>query len=191
MSAEKYERKSLLWILTQAQYHQVVFPTLQEIQNESVLELGCGTGRFTKVFYKQNKVVCLDKNPHLFQLKDIPIIKGDATDLDSALNDKKFDRILSFSMTEYLSAIEIQVLFSQVSKHLVSNGTFMCSFVANQGLGSLYVLAARYIRNTTKHSYSLNFLAEAAEKAGMKIIKRQNVKLGFLNYLYILTFQKV
>ena len=158
---DKYDWQKILW---RNPSDKKILPILRSIKGKTVCDVGCGTGYYTKFFLKHsNKVVGVDQNPHLLNLK-IKLYKADATDFSKSLK-IKVDVVFSGWMTEYLNQQELLAFFQESYKALGSNGTLITTIIANKGWGWLYINAAHYIRGISKYCYNKKTITKLAKKA--------------------------
>jgi GT2 family glycosyltransferase/2-polyprenyl-3-methyl-5-hydroxy-6-metoxy-1,4-benzoquinol methylase/glycosyltransferase involved in cell wall biosynthesis len=100
-------------------------------EGKRVLELGCGPGMMTRVFFENGcKVVGVDNNPEL--LEDVQkfcekVIILDIEDIswDEILEDRRFDVIVAADVLEHLR--EPAACLQQLSKYLAEDGCFVIS----------------------------------------------------------------
>jgi SAM-dependent methyltransferase len=183
MDASSYDERTALSLLLGAEINKTISRVVSEIRNKRVLELGCGTGRYTKLYYKNNSVKCVDVNPHLFTVEEVPIISGNATQLDALLDQgEEFDFILSFWMTEYLNQAEVLQTLRLSKGYLTEGGKIIFTFVSKGVWGRLYVLGSK-LKGIDKLNYSLRSLRKLSSTLGLAIdqaipIKRFGCELG-------------
>jgi SAM-dependent methyltransferase len=183
LDAQAYEKKTLMSVLFAAENARVIGEIVGKITKKRVLELGCGTGRYTRLYHQRNEVTCIDINPHLFAVRGVQIIGGDATRLDLLLDKKeKFDFILSFWMTEYLNQAEVLQTLRQSKGYLTEEGKIIFTFVSKGVWGRLYVLGSK-LKGIDKYNYSLRSLRKLSSTLGLAIeqaipIKRFGCELG-------------
>lgn len=163
------DRKSLLYYLGRIPSDKQIVPLLKKIKNQSVLDVGIGTGYYTKYLIDNNRVMGIDQNPHLCRLP-VNVIKGDATEIDKLVSNEKFDIVLSTWMTEYLDIDELSMFVRASKKVLKTGGSLTFTVLENRGLGGIYVALAKRIRNITKHSYNIDSVKQIVASAGLKDI---------------------
>lgn len=180
LDAVSYEKKTLLSILIGEKCDQIIGELISGIKNRKILELGCGTGRYTKIYYEDNDIKCIDINPHLFELGNVPVIKGNVTELDNLLGkDERFDYITSFWMSEYLTEKELTQTLTLSAKFLNPNGLIIFTFISNGLIGRLYIAGAK-IKGIPKYKYSNDKIYKIAGNAGLEIVKNIPVRrFGF------------
>ena len=177
---ESYEKKSLLSILIGKKCDTIIGEVIVGIKGKKILELGCGTGRYTKIYDKSNAIKCIDINPHLFKLSNVPLIKGNVAELDKLLNnEERFDYITSFWMSEYLNEKEIEQTLTKSRKFLALNGLIIFTFISDGLIGRLYIAGAG-IKKIVKYKYSSDKMHKIIGNAGLEIVKNIPVKrFGF------------
>lgn len=180
LDSEAYEKTTLISVLIGKECDKIIFNIVSQLKDKNILELGCGTGRYTKMYFQNNNVKCIDINPHLFTLKNVPIIKGNVTQLNQLLSkEERFDCITSFWMTEYLSQKEITTTLSYCNEFLDKNGVVIISFISKGLLGRFYISGAK-IKGIKKYCYSKNKIKEIILKTGLELEKSVSVKrMGF------------
>lgn len=180
LDAVSYEKKTLLSILIGEKCGKIIGELISGIKNRKILELGCGTGRYTKIYYEDNDIKCIDINPHLFELGNVPVIKGNVTELDNLLGkDERFDYITSFWMSEYLTEKELTQTLTLSAKFLNPNGLIIFTFISNGLIGRLYIAGAK-IKGIPKYKYSNDKIYKIAGNAGLEIVKNIPVRrFGF------------
>ena len=149
----QYEKKGLSYYFMKKQADKRLLPYVTHILKKRVLEVGPGYGYYTKYLLKNdNHVSGLDINPELGANIGIKIVKGRADQLQDKIQDK-YDRILSFLMTEYLDEIQMGEFMRQSIKLLDSEGIFATTVIVNKGLGWIYITLAR-LKGIKKYCYS-------------------------------------
>lgn len=180
LDSQAYEKTTLMSVLVGKECDKIIFDIVSQLKNKNILELGCGTGRYTKMYFHNNNVKCIDINPHLFTLKNVPVIKGNVTQLNHLLSkEERFDFITSFWMTEYLTKEEITTTLTYSKEFLDKNGVIIFSFISKGLLGRFYIAGAK-IKGIRKYCYSKNKLSEIILKTGLELEKSVSVKrMGF------------
>lgn len=176
VSPKKKKRRSLMSYLVGRVNSIVVSKAVRSIEGKKILELGAGTGRYTRYYYKKNHVKCIDINPHLFTLDDVEIMKGDACRFGELLKpNEKYDYIFSFFMTEYIDEESLEALLQHCSSHLNKDGRLLCTFITKGLIGKLYIFGAR-LKGIKKYNYSHDKIVAQAHSAGLKEIKHYPIK---------------
>lgn len=99
---------------------------LPNLDNSSILDMGCGTGRFTFLLekYTKNKVCGIDISANMLEIaktkannnnSNVKFIKGDIQHLSTYTNEK-FD--FAFSSTTFHYVENLEKMFSQINKLL-------------------------------------------------------------------------
>lgn len=152
MSGEKYCRKGISYFLMRRKPDRVIFPYLEKIQGEDVLEVGVGYGYYKQAYFSENNVTGYDVNPGLGKNLGIKIYEGKAENIAGI--GKKFDRVLSFYMTEYLNSDQLyRFINDSVDVVLKEGGTFATTIIIKKGLGRIYTSLAT-LKGISKWSYS-------------------------------------
>lgn len=108
-----------------------------DLKNKNVLDLGCGTGRFTFLLeeYSPARLVGIDISENMLKLADekakkrksiAEFIKGDIAEASSVVNDK-YDFIFSSTTTHFIK--DLNKLFKEVYKLLNNGGTAVFSVI--------------------------------------------------------------
>lgn len=172
MTSEKYNRRGISYLLMGAPANHFVVPYLTGIHNERILDVGIGYGRwYDDYFLRDNSVTGYDINPELGKELGIEIICGNATEL-MALN-QKYDRVVSFFMTEYLNADELRDFVKGAFSCLKPGGVLGFSIIVDKGVGKLYVSGAR-IKGIKKYAYDENVIVGILDDTG---VHNRSIKL--------------
>ncbi|OYT42218.1 MAG: hypothetical protein B6U86_00810 [Candidatus Altiarchaeales archaeon ex4484_43] len=174
ISADEYDeylKRGLLGSLIGKKSNEIIISMLTRIKGKDILELGCGTGRYTQYLCRDNEVICVDINPHLFKLKDkVRIIKGLAEDIEKLVGNRKFDYICSFFMTEYVSKTGIEKIINQCAHILKNEGRIIFTFITPGILGLAYIWGAK-LKGIRKYCYTHNEIKKFVEKITWAQIK--------------------
>ncbi len=164
------EQTTLVIYLVGRNADRVISKKLADIENIDVLELGCGSGKFTRLYYRQNRVTAIDINPQLFQpLPGVKVIKGNVADIKALLpSSARFDLVFSAWLTEYLCPADLRATLLGSREHLKKNGTIIFTFVSQDLLGGIYVAGAR-LKGIQKYNYSLATIKRIAAEAGLVV----------------------
>ncbi|MGA2914999.1 MAG: class I SAM-dependent methyltransferase [Sedimentisphaerales bacterium] len=179
ITADSYEKKRIMYYLCQ-------IPS-----DKKILDVGCGSGLYTKFLIKKNKVVGIDQNPHLCRLS-IPLHKGDATQLSKIIGDEKFDMVFSTWMTKYLNPEQLSAFLSEAEKVLNKQGIFISTFISNYCLGCAYIKFAKQLKNVDKHRYSKKQISELIDRVGFRNIEIININSRLnIPWAYLATAEKI
>lgn len=170
INTEDYDKKSLMSLLCRAPSDRKIIPYISGLSNKKILDVGLGTGFYTKILMEKNKVVGIDQNIHLCKLL-IPLYKGDATQLSEIVGSEKFDVVFSTWMTEYLSPEQLSDFLSEAVKVLNQQGMLISTFISTYCLGYAYVRLAKMLKNIDKYCYSKKQILEAVSQAGFKDVE--------------------
>ena len=191
LDAATYEKKTLMYLLCRITSDKVLRPTLSEINNVKVLDVGLGTGLYTRILLANGcDVTGVDQHPHLCTVP-VTVHPGDATALTAAVGDEQFDTVVSTWMTDYLSPDQLQMFITQAHAVLRDGGVFYTTVVRRCPVSWLYITAARRIRGVSKYSYTadqLNAMAQTAGFASMRLIPL-NALCG-MRWAYVLIARK-
>ncbi len=150
-SEAKYNKKGISYFLMRRNPDKTIYPYLKAISGENILEVGIGYGYYKNAYFANNCVTGYDINPFLGKELGIEIISGKAGEITKV--GRKFNRILSFFMTEYLDKEELSKFINDSVEHLLEeNGVFATTVIVDYGLGALYTRLAR-MKGIKKYSY--------------------------------------
>jgi len=191
VTADSYEKKGIMYYLCQIPSDKKIIPLLSKIENKKILDVGCGSGLYTKFLIEKNKVVGIDQNPHLCRLS-IPLKQGDATQLSKVFGDEKFEMVISTWMTEYLNPDKLNAFLSEAGKVLNRQGMFISTFISNYGMGYAYIKLAKTLKNIDKYCYSRKQILELIGRSGFKSVKIINLS-SWLNipWAYLVSAEKI
>ncbi|MHC4618681.1 MAG: class I SAM-dependent methyltransferase [Planctomycetota bacterium] len=68
-TAEEYDKKTIMSYFCRVPSDRKIIPLLSEIKGKKILDVGLGTGRYSRILTKENEVVGIDHNPHLCKLR--------------------------------------------------------------------------------------------------------------------------
>jgi ubiquinone/menaquinone biosynthesis C-methylase UbiE len=173
-TAQSYEAKGIMDYLVRIPSNKKLLPLIDNIKGKKVLDVGLGSGWYTKLLLKENSVVGIDRNPHLCSLP-IKVYQGDATQICKLVGDEKFDVVFSTWMTEYLDVNQLQQFFNEAKKALKNNGRLITTVISKCGFGFLYITAARAIRGIIKYNYSRQQVMNMLKDTGFTDIEIINL----------------
>jgi SAM-dependent methyltransferase len=179
-TAESYEKKGVMDYLVRIQSDRRLIPLIGGIKGKRILDVGLGTGRYTRLLLQANQVVGVDRNPHLCPFQ-IEVHRGDATQLAELVGAERFDIVFSTWMTEYLSPEQLSGFFRQAKMVLNDNGELMSTIISKYGFGFLYVTAAKLLRGIDKYNYTKERVVDMLREAGFADIEIINLN----SWLYI------
>jgi ubiquinone/menaquinone biosynthesis C-methylase UbiE len=171
---EAYEKQGIMTYLCRMPADRKLIPAISQIKGKSILDVGLGTGDYTRLLINDNKIVGVDQNPHLCQL-NVKVLKGDATQLSALVGGEKFDVVLSTWMTDYLNGENLQKFFCEAKKVLKEGGRLMTTTIRPNGWGLVYLLLARYWRGTDKNGCAKKRVIEKLKIAGFNDIQLINL----------------
>lgn len=182
------EKTTLATYLIGRQANAIIAAKLTPRSGNDILELGCGSGRFTRLYYRQNRVTVVDINPHLFRpLPGVKLITGNVANLNSLLpTSTRYDLIFSAWLTEYLCPADLRAALRESRDHLKKNGVIIFTLVNRDLLGSLYIGGAR-LKGIKKYSYSVPMIRKIATEIGLKTIEIKRMRR--LGFGYLATFK--
>lgn len=171
---ESYEKKGIMDYLVRIPSDKKLIPMIGQIKGKRILDVGLGTGLYTKLLLKDNEVVGVDQNPHLCRLP-IKVLRGDAAKLAELVEAHSFDIVFSMWMTEYLNPQQLSSFFRQAKIVLGDNGTLMSTVISKYGVGFTYIAAAKLLRGVRKYNYTKKQVAAELTKAGFANIEITDV----------------
>jgi SAM-dependent methyltransferase len=164
-TSQSFEKKGVMDYLVRICSDRILLPLIENIKGKRILDVGPGTGNYTKLLLKNNEVVGIDRNPHLCQLP-IEILQGDATQLVELAGMENYDMVFSTWMTEYLNPEQLNVFFQQAKMALNKNGELISTIISKYGFGGLYINAAKMIRGIAKYNYSKKQVSDMLTAVG-------------------------
>lgn len=147
-----------------------LIPLISQIKDKDILDVGLGTGYYTRLLIENNNVTGVDQNPHLCKLP-IKVYKGDATELSSLVGQEKFDIVLSTWMTEYLDEGQLSGFFTESKKVLKDDGMLITTVISKYGLGFVYITLAKILKGTDKYNYHKKQIVAKLKEAGFADIE--------------------
>jgi cyclopropane fatty-acyl-phospholipid synthase-like methyltransferase len=169
---------------------RIIIPFISEIKDKYILDVGLGTGFYTKLLIEKNKVIGIDQNPHLCRLS-IPLYKGDATQLSEIVSGEKFDVVLSTWMTEYLNPEQLSAFLDNAEKVLNERGIFISTFISNYCLGYTYVKLAKILKGIDKYCYPKKEIINKLKHTGFTNIKIINLNSRlYIPWAYLVIAEK-
>jgi len=173
-TAEEYDKETIMSFLCRRLPDRKIVPILQEMKGKKVLDVGIGTGHYTRIFLTENNVTGIDCNPHLCKLP-VKVYQGGATEISRLAGAEKFDGVVSTWMTEYLSPDELDIFFAESKKALKAGGKLITTVISGYGLGFMYVTMAKMLRGIDKYGYTKKEITEKLKAAGFTEIKITNL----------------
>lgn len=165
MTAEQCDKKTMMYYLCRVPANRALIPAVLQLENKKILDVGLGSGYYTRLLLEKNTVTGIDQNPHLCELP-ITVYKGDATELGAIVKGEKFDIVLSTWMTDYLSPDKVRKFFTEAKAVLKNGGKLMVTFPDTYGLGFFYVKVARLLRGVEKYTHSKKQITEQLKETG-------------------------
>ncbi len=174
MTARDYDKKTLMSWFCSVPANRKIFPLLSQIKNKKILDVGLGTGFYTRALMKDNEIVGLDRNIHLCKLP-IKLYEGDATEITKFVKDEKFDLVVSMWMTDYLNPEKLSAFFAESKRVLKPGGKLMTTIISRYGFGFVYIYLARKVRKIDKYNYNKTEIMEKLNQAGFASIEIVNL----------------
>jgi ubiquinone/menaquinone biosynthesis C-methylase UbiE len=75
-----YGKKGIMDYLAKIPSDKKLIPLISQIKDKNILDVGLGTGYYTRFLIEDNEITGIDQNPHLCKLP-IKVYKGDAIGL--------------------------------------------------------------------------------------------------------------
>lgn len=173
MTAARYERWALTSWLCRIPSEPKLLAVLAGLRGLRVLDVGLGSGRYTRLLVEANEVVGVDRNPHLCELP-ITVHAGDATELSRHVAAASFDAVVSTWMSEYLAPGQLRAFFVEAGKVLRPGGRLVATVVSRCGLGWAYVRMAR-LRGVAKYGHGRGEVLDGLAAGGF--VERELVDL--------------
>ncbi|HIH31557.1 TPA: class I SAM-dependent methyltransferase [Candidatus Woesearchaeota archaeon] len=166
-----YEKKRVTSFFCRLPSDKRIMPLISKFKKKDVLEIGVGTGHYTKVFLENKcRVKGVDINPHLGRNLNIPIVKARADDFSKKINNERFDIVASFWITEYLNPKELEMFFNESRIIAKNQGMFISTFISKKGLGNLYIKFAWLLRGIKKYNYKQEYVTNILKQSGFSKI---------------------
>jgi len=169
-TTEEYNKRTIMSYFCRVPSDKKIIPLISKIKNEEILDVGLGTGYYTKILMKNNHVTGVDMNPHLCKLP-IKVYKGNATELAKLVQGEKFDIVLSMWMTEYLDEKQLAAFFAESKRILKDNGKLITTVISSYGFGFLYITLAKILRGVDKYNYRKEQTVKKLKEAGFTDIE--------------------
>jgi SAM-dependent methyltransferase len=188
-TAEEYDKKTIMSYFCRIPSDRKIIPMLSDFADKRILDVGLGSGYYTRYLVERNDVVGVDQNPHLCKL-DVPVHKGDAAELSALVGGEKFDIVFSVWMTEYLDEEQLDGFFVESKKVLNSGGRLITTVISKYGFGFLYITMAGMVRGIDKYNYQKKKIIAKLKAAGFADI--QIIKLDswlFIPWAYLVIAQ--
>jgi len=187
VTTESFDKKDVMYYLVRIQSDRKLIPFISQIKGKKILDVGPGSGRYTKLLLNDNEVIGIDRNPHLCRLP-IKVLQADATQFVGLVGAQSFDMVFSTWMTEYLNPQQLGTFFRQARSAIKQGGELVTTIVSKHGFGFLYITAAKMIRGIDKYNYSKREVCDILREAGFKEISIVNLSswLG-IPWAYLVT----
>ncbi len=170
MSGDDYDKHDVLYHLCRVPSDKKILPLISAITGKKVLDVGLGTGYYTKHFLGKNEVSGIDQNPHLNRLP-ITVVKADASSFSDKIGNDKFDVVFSTWTTEYLDEVQLLDFFKESRKVIDKQGRLIMTIILPVGLGWLYIKMAKYLKGISKYFYSTENVRKMLKKTGFRNIQ--------------------
>ena len=174
VTAESLENKGIMYYLVRIPSDRKLLPFISHIKGKKILDVGPGSGRYTKLLLNDNEVVGIDRNPHLCRLP-IKVLQADATQFVGLVEAHSFDTVFSTWMTEYLNPEQLGDFFKQAKMALKQEGKIVTTIISKGGFGFFYITAAGLLRGISKYNYSKREVCDKLREAGFKEISIVNL----------------
>lgn len=169
-TSEEYEKKTIMSYFCRTPSDRIIIPFISKLKGKHILDVGLGTGCYTRVLIEDNEVTGVDQNPHLCKLP-IKVYKGDATELAKLVKAERFDIVFSTWMTEYLDEEQLSGFFTESKKVLKDDGMLITTVISKYGLGFVYITLAKILRGTDKYNYHKKQIVAKLKEAGFADIE--------------------
>ena len=169
-TTEEYDKKTIMSYFCRIPSDQRIIPFISTIKGKHILDVGLGTGYYTRILIEDNEVTGVDQNPHLCKLP-IKVYKGDATELARLVEAEKFDIVFSIWMTEYLDEEQLSAFFTESKKVLKNDGRLITTVISKYGFGFIYITMAKMLRGIEKYNYRKKQIIKKLKGAGFTNIQ--------------------
>ncbi len=185
-----YEKKSIMNLIYKNGNNTINYFLKENIKNSDVLELGVGTGKYTKILLENNnRITGVDINSHLFKLSNVEFYSCNCLEIDKYIPlEKKYDYIVSFWMTEYLSKSELDILFSKLKNFLREDGMIIITIISKGFWGWFYRIGAA-LKGIKKYNYSYSDINNTIINCNLIIEKIEKIKFLGIEFAYIYHFK--
>jgi cyclopropane fatty-acyl-phospholipid synthase-like methyltransferase len=173
-TAQSYEKKGIMDYLVRIPSDKKLLPLISQIKGKKILDVGPGTGLYTKFLLQNNEIIGIDRNPHLCRLP-IKVLQADATRFVGLVGAKSFDMVFSTWMTEYLNPEQLVAFFKEARMALKQDGKIVTTIISKYGFGFFYITAAKMIRGIEKHNYTKKSVSVMLREAGFTDIEITNL----------------
>jgi len=165
LDSSQYDKKrSISNFLMKSMGDRAILPIIQCLSNKKILEVGLGTGNYTKILLElKNDVTGVDINPDLGKNLPIKIFKSKADEFSLLFFQEKFDVVCSFWMIDYLNKSELEGFVKESTKVLSEKGIFLSTIPRNAGWGKLHIVLSG-LKGFRKYGYSKNEIEEILKK---------------------------
>ncbi len=184
MTSEQYDKRTFMFYLCRTPADRNLIPAICSIENKKILDVGLGSGSYTRYLIEKNDVTGIDQNPHLCKLP-IKVHKGDATELSKLTGKEKFDIVLSTWMTDYLNEENLTKFFAEAKAVLNNDGKLMTTIPNTYGFGLIYITAAKIIRDVNKYTYTKKKVTKILNILGFKDVKFVNLNSWIFPWAYL------
>jgi len=169
-TSEEYEKKTIMFYFCRMPSDRIIIPFISKIKGKNILDVGLGTGYYTRILIEDNEVAGVDQNPHLCKLP-IKVYKGDATELTKLVRGEKFNIVFSTWMTEYLDEEQLSFFFADSKKVLKDDGMLITTVISKYGLGFVYITMAKLLRGINKYYYHPREIIKKLKTTGFSDVK--------------------
>lgn len=181
--------RGLLYHVGRKPADRVIVPLVERLASRKILEVGVGTGYYTRMLAKQNDVVGVDLQPQACPVS-IRMVAGSATELSTLFPRERFDVVFSAWMTEYLAPESLARFFQEARQVLAVGGQLVTTGIAPAGWGWLYIACARYLRHHQKYAYAPTQAINIACGAGFRKVTVVNLRsYGYIPWAYLMVAQ--
>lgn len=188
-------------------YHNVIEKDLEELRHEvqvliekeiindksTIIDYGCGTGRYIEIFQKKAQVIGFDTNENILQMvtqKKIPnglfynLDFNNKTQFNAFLNENNYksDVFLLIEIIQILPRSEINNFISRVRKLMKNDSILIIVYPVPEMFFDKY-------KNLGFYKYSTNELKKILKNNSFKIIMSKETNLNKKNTKYLKTRQ--
>ena len=148
---------------------------------DKIIDIGCGSGAYTKKIYPLNKNIVAFDQIRTVSLKEIPYICGDIKKL--CFKDKSFQLILCITVLQYLEPESINGILHELNNILSDKGklilTLPVPYSTFRLAKELSLRLKIYPYPPVKKYHTISFMRGTLKRNGFKIIRISGIGLGW------------
>jgi ubiquinone/menaquinone biosynthesis C-methylase UbiE len=184
---------SLVWLPSKHKLYNNAIVLLDLKANETVLELGCGTGFLTKkLLEKQSSVTAVDQSTGMLARAKgrAPQAQFLQADIVQYTDTKRYDYVMMFFVLHELNAAQRISMLKSASSFLSKNGKIIICDFAIPGRGFMKVIFPRLLSLWEPKSivdFLTNGLTDEIVNSGLKIVSYTKLHSGRVQLMKLQT----